>query len=221
MNRRGPVKRAYRSTLRREQAASTRMAVISAATDLFVRDGYGPTSIDSIADAAGVSRATVFTAVGGKAAVLRAAYNVAIVGDDEPIPLPERPWARPVREARDAATMLVRYAHMVGVIDQRVARIYEVLRGAAGADTEVRAHWDQIRDERKVGAGNVIAMLQERGRLRQGVRTRAAADIVFVLIDPGLYHQLVEEQGWKPAAFESWLAETLQMQLLPPPKSTH
>jgi AcrR family transcriptional regulator len=216
MKRSEPVKRAYRSTLRREQAESTRMAIIGAATELFVRDGYGPTSVDSIADDAGVSRATVFTAVGGKAAVLRAAYNVAIVGDDEPIPLPDRPWARPVREAPDAATMLVRYAHMVAVIDQRVAGIYEVLRGAAGADTDVRAHWDQIRDERKVGAANVIAMLQRHGRLRHGVRKRAAADVVFVLIDPGLYHQLVEEQGWKAASFESWLAETLQMQLLPP-----
>ena len=39
---------------------------------------------------------------------------------------------------------------------------------------------------------------------------------MFVLIDPGLYHQLVEEQRWGPATFERWLGETLQMQLLPP-----
>jgi AcrR family transcriptional regulator len=216
MKRTTPVKRAYRSTLRREQAESTRMAIIGAATELFVRDGYGPVSIDAIADAAGVSRATVFNAVGGKASVLRAAYNVAIVGDDEPVPLPERPWARPVREAADAPTMLVRYAHMITVVDSRVAGLYEVLRGAAGADAEVRAHWDQIRKERRIGATNVIAMLEDRGRLRDGLRARAAADIVFVLIDPGLYHQFVDEQGWKPAAFESWLAQTFQMQLLPP-----
>lgn len=216
MKKSEPVKRAYRSTLRKAQAESTRMAIIGAATELFVRDGYGPVSIDAIADAAGVGRATVFNAVGGKASVLRAAYNVAIVGDDEPVPLPERPWARPVREAPDARTMLVRYAHMITVIDRRVAGVYEVLRGAAGADAEVRAHWDQIRGERRVGAANVVAMLRKRRRLRGGLRTRAASDVVFVLIDPGLYHQLVEEQGWKPAAFESWLAETLQMQLLPP-----
>jgi AcrR family transcriptional regulator len=213
-----PVKRAYRSPLRRSQAESTRMSTIRAATELFVDEGYGPVSIDSIALAAGVSRATVFNAFGGKPSLLRAAYDVAIVGDDEPVPLPERPWAQPVRQAPDAPTLLVRYAHMVAVIDRRVAGIYEVMRGAASAHAEVREHWDQIRSERRAGAANVISMLLERGRLRRGLTRRAAADVVFVLIDPGLYHQLVDEQLWKPTAFERWLAETFQMQLLAPPR---
>ena len=192
------------------------MSTIRAATELFVSEGYGPVSIDAIASAAGVSRATVFNAFGGKPLLLRATYDVAIVGDDEPVPLPERPWARPVREAPDAHTMLVRYAHMISVIDRRVAGIYEVMRGAASAHAEVREHWDQIRGERRVGAANVVSMLSERGRLRAGLTKRAAADVVFVLIDPGVYHQLVEEQGWRPSGFERWLAETFQMQLLPP-----
>lgn len=216
MNTGQRVKRAYRSPLRRSQAESTRMSAIRAAAELFVDDGYGPVSIDAIAAAAGVGRATVFNAFGGKPSLLRAAYDVAIVGDDEPVPLPERPWAQPVRRARDAPTMLVRYAHMVTVIDRRVAGIYEVMRGAASAHAEVREHWDQIRSERRAGAANVVSMLLERGRLRRGLTRRAAADIVFVLIDPGLYHQLVDEQLWKPATFERWLAETFQMQLLAP-----
>ena len=159
MNTGQPVKRAYESPLRRSQAESTRMSAIRAATELFVDEGYGPVSIDAIAAAAGVSRATVFNAFGGKPSLLRAAYDVAIVGDDEPVPLPERPWAQPVRRARDAPTMLVRYAHMVTVIDGRVAGIYEVIRGAASAHAEVREHWDQIRRERRTGAANVVSML--------------------------------------------------------------
>jgi AcrR family transcriptional regulator len=194
------------------------VAIIEAATALFVEHGYGPVSIEAVAEAAGVSRATVFNAVGGKPALLRAAYNVAIVGDDEPIPLPERPWARPVREARDARTMLDRYAHMITVIDGRVAGVYEVLRSAAGATTEVREHWDEIRSERRTGAKNVITMLEERGRLRDGLTSHMAADIVFVLIEPALYHQLVLERGWDEAAFEAWLAGTMRTQLLPPPR---
>jgi AcrR family transcriptional regulator len=211
-----PVKRAYRSDVRTQRAESTRLSIIRAATALFVEHSYGPVSIDAVADAAEVSRATVFNAVGGKAALLRAAYDVAIVGDDEPVPLPERPWARPVRQAPDAPTLLVRYAHMVTIVDRRVAGIYEVLRGAAGAHTDVREHWEQIRSERRVGAGNVVTMVRERARLRERLTARAAADIVFVLIDPGLYHALVHEQGWKDSAFEAWLADTFQAQLLPP-----
>ena len=208
------VKRPYRAKARAAAAQATRVAIIEAATDLFVERGFGPVSIDDIAAAAGVARATVFTAVGGKAAVLRAVYDVAVVGDDEPVPLPDRPWARPVREAPDGPTMLDRYARMVTTVDRRVAGVWEVLRRAAGAHDDVRAHWDEIRAERRAGAANVVTMLRRHGPLRPGLRPSAAADLVEVLIDPGLYFLLVDERGWSERAFERWLAETLRAQLL-------
>ena len=220
MTRAGPVKpskRSYRSPVRDERAASTRLSIIRAGTAMFVEQGYGPVSIDAVAAAAGVSRATVFNAVGAKAALLRACYDVAVVGDDEPVPLPERPWAKPVRDAPDSATLLVRYAHMATFVGRRVAGIYEVIRGAATAHADVREHWEQIRSERRRGAGNVVTMLRARGPLKAGLRPEAAGDIVFVLTDPGLYHELVEEQAWEDDAFESWLAETFLAQLLPAP----
>lgn len=210
------VKRSYTSELRRTQAAATRLRIIDAAHELFIRDGYGSVSIDEIADAAAIGRATVFNAVGGKASLLRAVYDVAIVGDDEPVPLPERPWAKRVTEAKDAYTLLQRYAHMITVIDERVAGIWEVMRGAASAHEDVRAHWEQIRDERSAGASRVVAMVLARGRLRRGLTDKAAADIVLVHIDPGLHHQLVTLQRWTSSQFETWLARTFQEQLLPP-----
>jgi AcrR family transcriptional regulator len=215
MNTGSHVKRGYDSTGRRRQAKSTRLRIIRTATALFIDKGYGPTSVDEVADAAGVARATVFNAIGGKSALLRAAYDVAIVGDDDPVPLPQRPWARPVLDATDGLSMLHRYAHMVTVVDSRVAEIWEVLRGAASAHDQVREHWEQIRAERARGAGNVVRMLEERGgRVRSGLTKRAAADIVLVHIDPGLYHQLVLERGWRRKAFERWLGDTLVRQLL-------
>ena len=95
------VKRPYRSPLRAAQAETTRTAVISAASRLFADQGYAATSIEEIADAAGVSRATVFTSVGGKGALLKTALDVAIVGDDEPISLPDRPRSKAIRGESD------------------------------------------------------------------------------------------------------------------------
>jgi len=100
------AKRPYRSTRRAAQARETRRAVIAAATGLFVERGYGVTTIDAIAEAADVGRATVFAAVGGKAELLKAAYDVALVGDDEPVALPDRPASRRVMAEPDAARML-------------------------------------------------------------------------------------------------------------------
>src|SRR3954453_199790 len=85
-----PVRRPYHSTLRADQARATRRAVVSAARDLFVELGWSGTTIDAVAAHAGVSRKTVFTSVGGKAALLKLALDWALVGDDEPVPLSAR-----------------------------------------------------------------------------------------------------------------------------------
>ena len=74
------ARRPYRSTLREEQARATRRAVVGAARDLFVELGWSRTTIDAVAARAGVSRKTVFTSVGGKAALLKLALDWALVG---------------------------------------------------------------------------------------------------------------------------------------------
>jgi AcrR family transcriptional regulator len=206
----------YRSPLRAAQARATRLAIIEAAGRLFVERGYAATSIDAVAEAAGAGRATVFASVGGKAALLKAAYDVAVVGDDEPIPLPERPWAHHVRQGETQGERIKRYAEMVTMIDGRYAPIYEAFRGAASADPEVRQLWQEIRAERRRGGSNFVRLICQLGSLREGLEREAAADIVWILNDPGLYHQLVLEQAWSPADFCTWLAETMHTQLLGP-----
>jgi AcrR family transcriptional regulator len=214
-NSKRSVKRSeYRSQLRASQAKATRLRVIEAASRLFIEHGYGATSIDEIAEAAGVGRATVFTSVGGKALLLRIAYDVALVGDDEPIPLPQRPWAQPVRLASSQRERLDRYADVIALVGGRLAPIYEAFRGAASTDPEVRVQWNEILADRRVGAGNVVKMVREYGPLRKGLDDESAADIIWILNDPGLYHQLVLQRGWKPERFRSWLAGTMRTQLL-------
>src|SRR4051812_45099585 len=100
------VKRTYRSDLRAAQAQATRRSIVGAATRLFVEDGYGPTTIDAVADAAGVSRKTVFTAVGGKLDLLKVALDWAVAGDDAPVPLSDRASMRALREQTDPVVLL-------------------------------------------------------------------------------------------------------------------
>ncbi len=208
------MKRRYQSPLRRAQAQSTRLTIIEAAARLFIAHGYVGTSMDDIATGAGVGRATVFASLGGKAAILRAAYDIAIVGDDEPIPLPQRPWAIAVRNEPDAKRMIDAYAAMITDVSGRVAPIYEAMHGAAGADLEVRELWDAMRKERRGGAAGFVGFLVARHALRTGIDRKRAGDVVWALIDPSLYHLLVNEMAWTPAQFRTWLAETLGGQLL-------
>jgi AcrR family transcriptional regulator len=216
VNQPSTIKRPYQSPLRQRQAQSTRLSIIGSAARLFIAQGYVATSIDEIATAAGVGRATIFASVGGKAAILKAAYDIAIVGDDEPVPLPQRPWAIAVRNEPDPARMIDGYAAMIAEVSGRVAPIYEAMRGAATADPEAKALWDTMRKERRGGAAGFVGFVVARDALRAGVDRRMAADVVWALIDPGLYHLLVVEMGWTPAQFQTWLAETVKAQLLGP-----
>jgi AcrR family transcriptional regulator len=214
MKVRGHVKEGYRSPLREAHARSTRQAVIDAAARLFAERGYVATSIEEIAAAAGVSRATVFNAVGGKAILLKTAFDVAIVGDDEPVALPDRPRSRAIRAEPDAGKYLALYADMVTELAGRLAPIAEAVRSAAGADPDARRLWTEHQAQRRKGALHVVDDVLRKGQLRNGLSTADAADIVWALNDPGLYHQLVLTRGWQPARFGTWLAETMQQQLL-------
>ena len=215
MNSQPDVKRSYDSPLRKAQAAATRRAIIDAAATLFIERGYVATSIETIAEAAGVSRATVFTSVGGKKELLKKAYDVALVGDDEPIPFPLRPASLAVRAEPDPRRVLVGYTGLLIDMYSRLAPIYEAVRGAASADPEVRDVFDTIVTERRIGAGNVVRDLLGKGAtLREGLDEEAAADILWVLIDAGLFHLLVHRRAWTTERFQSWLTETMQLQLL-------
>ena len=215
MNQSADVKRSYESPLRKAQAAATRRTIIDTASALFIERGYVATSIDAIAEAAGVSRATIFTSVGGKKALLKTAYDVALVGDDEPIPFPLRPASLAVRAEPDPRRFLIGYTGLVVDINVRLAPIYEAVRGAASADPEVRDVFEAIGTERRIGADRVIGdLLAKGGSLRDGLDDQAAADVLWVLIDAGLFHLLVHRRGWTPERFEAWLAETMLRELL-------
>ena len=188
--------------------------MIDAASRLFGEQGYAATSIEQVAEAAGVSRATVFNAVGNKPVLLKTALDIAIVGDDDPVALPDRPRSRAIRAEPDPRTYLTLYAELLTDMAARLAPISEAARSAAGADPDARQLWHEHQAQRLIGAKRVVADLARKGRLRDGLAKGDAADLVWVLNDPGLYHHLVFLRGWSPARFSDWLAATLQEQLL-------
>src|SRR3954469_22438617 len=78
------------------RGAETRRQIAQAAVRLFVHHGYTGTSMQAIADAAGVHVQTIYLAFGSKTAVLAEAAAMLVAGDDEDSATPpgERRWAR-------------------------------------------------------------------------------------------------------------------------------
>jgi AcrR family transcriptional regulator len=204
------ARRPYSSPLREHQASATRRAVLDAARDLFIAQGYGATTVEQIAQRAGVSKPTVFTAVGNKQTVLRAVRDVAIAGDDEPVPVAARPAAEQIRaeaDRRRAVELLAR--HLTGVAS-RYAQINEVLHAATDSgDEDLRELWETEEDQRLTGARFWTEVLTGKGPLRPGLSHGDAADVMWLLMSPDNYYRLVHRRRWTTQQYQQWLAASV------------
>lgn len=216
MNKSRGVKRSYRSAVRDAQAKETRTAIVAAASTLFAQRGYVATSINEIAAQAGVSRATVFNAVGGKPELLIRAYRTAVRGPEPDIPLGRQERSRRILAEPDPHRLLTGYAAVVTEAAPRIAPLYEAVRAAAHADPEAAELWERLTGERRYGAKRVVRALAHLGPLSKGLNTSTATDLLWLLNDPALYHLLVVERRWPKRRFRLWLTDTMHSQLLPP-----
>ena len=208
-----PVKRNYSSRLRTAHAQETRRAIVRAAADLFVKQGFGRTTVDEIAAAAGVSRKTVFASVGGKADILKLAIDWAIVGDDEPVALAQRPVIQQALEQTEPDVIIAAWASLVCQISKRLAGLAWALVSAAGTDPQAQALLDGWHAQRLAGAGSFVNHLAKHGGLRKGLNTNDAIDIAWVHNDPILFYRLVQQRGWSVKRYEAWLHRTMRLQL--------
>ena len=200
-------RRPYRSDLRVRQARGTRRAVVEAATALFVARGYADTTLDAVAAAAGVSRRTVVNAVGGKAALLSLAWNYSLVGDDEPVPMADRPAVLAIRASTDPVESVRLWAEITVDVGARAAAIGRVLEAAADVDAEAAALVAKADGERLDGARTFARHLASIDGLGPGVTVERAADAFWALNDGTLYRRLVLDRGWSAAEYADWLTE--------------
>lgn len=209
-------RRAYRSALREEQARATRRVIVEAAAELFVDRGYAGTTIDLVAERAGVSRRTVFASVtGGKAALLRTAWDWAMVGDDEPVPMAQRPDVQRLMRQGDPLVAVRGWARQVGEVGARVAELARVLVAAADTDQEVAELLAVVEGQRLRGARMFVRWLDDHAGLRRGLTPERAAQICWVQSDPAVYRRLVVERGWTSAQYERYLVDVVHATVLP------
>jgi AcrR family transcriptional regulator len=207
-------RRSYDSPRRREQAAATRRDILEAAQRLFEQQGYATTSMAAVAAEAGVALKTVYLAFETKRGVLAALWHLLLRGDEEPVPVGERPWYREVIEEPDPERQLRLNARNSRAVKERAGALMEILRDAAPADPELGALWRRIEGEFYDNQRSIVEVLHEKEALRPGLDVAAATDILWTLNHPSLYWLLVGGRGWTPERYEEWLADALCAQLL-------
>jgi AcrR family transcriptional regulator len=205
-------RRAYDASGRRAGAARNRQAVLAACHELLLADGYQATTIRAVAERAGVSAELVYKAFGSKQALMKAVYDTALAGDDEPVPVGRRPAVRQIWETADAGAKIGAYAAFVADMNVRLGGLAAVL---AETDPEVAQVRAVTEDERLAGLRAFTAHLAE-GGLLAGADAERAADECWVLTSLSVFVQLTVARGWGPDAYRDWLTRMLGAVLLAP-----
>lgn len=211
-------RRDYDNRGRAAAAMTTQRRVIEAARRLLLDRGYADATIKDVAAAAGVSVETVYKGFGGKAALLKRVYDVALVGDQAPVPLGQRPEIIVIAGDQDPRGKVARYAGIARMLGDRLGPLLAVLLGARGSDPELDDFVRTIDAERLAGATGFVGHLADRGMLRPGLDRDRAGDIVWTLISPAV-HLMLRERGWSAEQYEQWLSGALADTLLPPDPS--
>ncbi|HEY2287073.1 MAG TPA: helix-turn-helix domain-containing protein [Streptosporangiaceae bacterium] len=212
-----PAARGYHSPRRAEQAAATRAAVLAAARELFVAQGYAGTTVAQIARQARVAVDTVYAAVGRKPALLRAVLETALSGTDAEVPARQRDYVRKVMAATSAREKITHYVTGLVEVHGRLAPVFLALRDAGGTDPESAALWQEIAQRRARNMADFAADLRATGELRDDLADRDVADIVWSMNSPEYWVLLVDERGWTTERFAAYLIDAWTRLLLSRP----
>lgn len=202
------------SGTRAEKTRQTRRRMVAAARDLFVERGYAATTLQDVADRAGVAVQTIYFTFGNKRALLKELADVTVAGDEEPIATMDRAWFRDALVAPTAAAQIRALTRGARDILDRIAPIASVLRTAAILDAEVADLWGHDPDPRYTVYHTATQALVTKPGIRDDVTAEHAADVLFALLSPELYVLLVNDRGWTADRWEQWVDTTLRAQLL-------
>jgi len=205
-------RRPYNSERRREDADRNRAAVLAAFRELLFQDGFHATTVRAVAERAGVAAVTVYKVFGGKPGMVKALWDITLAGDDEQVPMADRPQTREILRTTEPVAKLRRYAALVRGIHERITPLFTLLTQAGPDVGEVLEIGER---ERLTGVTAFVTHLAEAGALDPDADPAHLADALWALAGPQLYTQLTAGRGWSADTYEDWLAATLTATLLP------
>ena len=185
------------------QAQQTRGAVLAACRALFSERGWAATGVRDIAGAAGVSVETVYATLGGKVALLTAALDGAVAGDDDPIPLSERPVFLAMADGEFDARVRAAAA-LITDIHVRTIGLQRALREGAGGEPALAELLATQEANRRVSTGQGMALV-----LRRPIPEREL-DLFWAQTSPEVYDALVNRSGWSTEEYATWVASLLE-----------
>lgn len=202
---------------RRERATATRLRIIKAAYALFCERGYEGTTMADIAAAAGVAVQTVYFTFHTKSELLSRTYDVAVMGEDDPLPPERQTWYMKMHAEPDLKVALGQVVNGIGEILVRATPLDTIVRASAGSDPDtarVRAFHERWRAE---GYRSMLEVLRQKSALRAGVTPERATHLMLFYLGMDVYRVLVYDFGWTHDDWVEWTVATVAAQIFARP----
>jgi AcrR family transcriptional regulator len=196
---------------RKDAGPSASDKILDAAMSLFVTRGYPSTTVEMIAQEAGVAVQTVYFSFRTKANILKQLVDITVARDTATL---QREWVTDALAEPDPARQLEIQVTGTAVIHRRIAPLLGVLRRASDTDPVVAELWRTNQEQRLALHCQLMTALHRKGALPLGMRLGQAVDISYAVLGPELFHVLVTERGWPIPDWERWTLNTLRCELL-------
>jgi len=180
--------------------------MLDAAYQLFCEQGYRATTMDAIAEKAGVAVQTLYFTFHTKDELLQQVHDRTVLGD-EGLPPQLQPWYRAAMAEPDLATALRTIVEGTQTIFARVAPMLPVFHTVASEPAG--AVWQRAEQLRIDGYDTLLRALEAKQPLRKGLRHADARDVLFVVLGPETYRAFVQQRHWSVARWVRWTVSVL------------
>jgi AcrR family transcriptional regulator len=202
--------RSYNSPTRRMQLTATKAAVLAAARDLIVRQGYPATTMEQIAAEAGVAVQTVYKHFGSKPAIVAAMVEQA---RQDPRLIEQRRRLLEERDPREQVKLIAERARLHLETGIHLGW-WPLAIPVRHHDPEMARGLRHLAAEVRRSQMEYALSLKRNGGLRAGLSVEQAADYIGVLTAPEMLVTMPRDRGWSPGRMEQFLVEALSRLLL-------
>lgn len=192
----------------------THAKVVAAATQCFVERGYLSTTMAEVAAAAEVTVQTLYLRFGSKVALLAATHDVTLVGDEEPVPVLNRPWVTQLRQEADGPAAVSLLVEQLQRMHTRVSDLYAAIQSSS-ADPHVAVLLDDLRRQQAQTLTALVGELATKSGYRTDLEPTCASDIVYALAGIDSHRLLVHDRSWSAQQWHVWVTDLLTDQLYP------
>jgi len=196
------------SQLRERRRREAEQAMIAAATELFLREGYAKTTMTAVAELADVAERSVYLHFDTKAKLYQRVIEAATVGDIDSTPLPERDWSVRAMSAPTLSARIDAFADGVSTMHERLGPLMAVNGEVEPSEPGVQESARAARDATVVFLRSFWESADAAGLLPVGVDIPWLVDTSVILSAAETRLVVTRHLSWGRESYRDWLVTT-------------